>query len=175
MAHYCICPKCGLRFDRDKIQAVKVSARRYGHATCYPDNTDFMPIEKVDEELIKLKEYIKKLLGNAYNEARVNKQIKEYKEEKGYSYSGILKSLVYFYEVKGNSKDKANGGIGIVPFIYQDAFNYYFSLFQAQQQNETKDVVSFTSKVKEVIINLPKAYTPLRLFNLDDEEEMEDE
>ena len=41
MAHNVICPKCGIKFDRDKIQAVKISARRYGHATCYPDNKNF--------------------------------------------------------------------------------------------------------------------------------------
>jgi hypothetical protein len=45
-----------------------------------------------------------------------------------YTYSGIHRSLEYFYEVKGNSLDKANGGIGIVPFVYQDAYNYYYSL-----------------------------------------------
>ena len=45
--HKCKCPKCGIEFDRDKIQAVRVSARRYGHATCYPDNKDLIPLSEI--------------------------------------------------------------------------------------------------------------------------------
>ena len=37
MAHYCICTVCNQRFDRDKVQAVKSSARRYAHLRCMPN------------------------------------------------------------------------------------------------------------------------------------------
>ena len=119
MAHNVICPKCGIKFDRDKIQAVKISARRYGHATCYPDNKNFVECPNLESnDLIQLKDYIGTLFGENANWAMINKQIKKYKEENGYSYSGILKSLVYFYDVKHNSKEKANNAISIVPYIY---------------------------------------------------------
>lgn len=169
--HMVICTVCGQRFDRDKVQAVKSGARRYAHLRCKPDG-EKVPLlnEVVDEDLQKLEDYIKKLLNEDYVNARVRKQIKDFKEEYGYSYSGILKSLVYFYEVKGNSKEKANGGIGIVPYIYKDAYNYYYDLFTAQNKNQTKDVVNYTSKVKEITIKVPKVYIPpKRLFNLDEE------
>ena len=169
MAHYVICSVCGKRFDRDKVQAVKSNARRYAHQSCYPQG-EIVPLPQVDEDLQKLNEYIEKLLGNNYNKARVKQQLKSFKEEYNYSYSGILKSLVYFYEVKGNSIDKANGGIGIVPFIYQDAFNYYYSLWQAQSINQTKHI-NILPKVKEVIIKLPEAKRPMKLFFSGDEEE----
>lgn len=177
MAHYCICTVCNERFDRDKVQAVKVSARRYAHLRCKPDG-EKVPLANqiIDEDLQKLEEYIKRLLNEDYVNARVRKQIKDFKEEYGYSYSGMLKSLVYFYEVKGNSKEKANGGIGIVPFIYKDAYNYYYELFTAQNQNQTKDVAEITSKVKEIVIKAPYVYMPpKKLFNLDDEEENKNE
>lgn len=169
MAHYVICSVCGKRFDRDKVQAVKSNARRYAHQSCYPQG-EIVPLPQVDEDLQKLNEYIEKLLGNNYNKARVKQQLKSFKEEYNYSYSGILKSLVYFYEVKGNSIDKANGGIGIVPFIYQDAFNYYYSLWQAQSVNQTKHINTLP-KVKEVIIKLPEVKRPIKLFFSGDEEE----
>lgn len=169
MAHYVICNVCGKRFDRDKVQAVKSNARRYAHQSCYPQG-EIVPLPQVDEDLQKLNEYIEKLLGNNYNKARVKQQLKSFKEEYNYSYSGILKSLVYFYEVKGNSIDKANGGIGIVPFIYQDAFNYYYSLWQAQSVNQTKHINTLP-KVKEVIIKLPEVKRPMKLFFSGDEEE----
>ena len=168
MAHYVICSKCGKRFDRDKIQAVKSGARRYAHYDCDPSG-EIVPLPQKDPDLIQLEDYIQKLLGEDYNPARVKKQIKDYVEEYNYTYSGILKSLVYFYEVKGNSKDKANGGIGIVPFVYKDAYNYYYDLFVAQNSNTHKDVRTITSKIKEVIISPPKIILPKRFFNLDDE------
>ena len=28
------------------------------------------------------------------------------------------------YDIKGNPKEKANGGIGIIPYVYKDALNY---------------------------------------------------
>ena len=34
MAHIVKCAVCGNKFDRDKVQAVKVGARRYAHYSC---------------------------------------------------------------------------------------------------------------------------------------------
>lgn len=169
MATYCICSVCKTRFDRDKIQAVKSSARRYAHQTCYPQG-EIVPLPQVDKDLQTLVEYVQNLLGQSYNAARVKKQIKDFKDTYGYSYSGMLKTLVYFYEVKGNSKDKANGGIGIVPFVYQDAYNYYLNLFQATQQNLNKDVISCTSKVKEITIKVPTRDVPKHFFDFLEED-----
>ena len=66
----------------------------------------------------ELNEYIKKLFKIDYVDARIQKQIKQYVEEYHYSYSGIRKALIYFFEIKGNSIEKSNGGIGIVPYVY---------------------------------------------------------
>lgn len=173
MAHYCICPKCNKKFNRDVVQAVKVSARRYGHATCYPDNKDFVPLPKADSEYTDLMECIKEIYKDEVNYALVKKQIKQYQEEYNYTLSGIKKSLIYFYKVKGNPIDKSKGGIGIVPFVYKDAYNYYYSLFVAQSQNENKNLQQITSKIKEIIIKPPKIKKKIRFFDLGEEEDEE--
>lgn len=168
MAHMVKCTVCGKSFDRDKIQAVKSGARRYAHYTCLPEG-ELVPLPNavVDQDLVDLENYIKNLLGDDYNPARVKKQIKDYKNEYNYSYSGMLKALVWFYEVKGNSIEKANGGIGILPFVYQDAYNYYYSLYLAQLVNEEKDVNQYKTKVREIVIKSPSvAEKPIRLFDL---------
>lgn len=172
MAHMVKCSVCGKQFDRDKIQAVKSGARRYAHYSCKPDG-EKVDLPQIDEDLLKLINYAEQLLGKDYNAARVKKQIKDFKEEYNYSYSGMLKSLVYFYEIKGNSKEKANGGIGIVPFIYNDAYNYYLALFNANQANQNIDVVQYTSKVKEITIKPPKVEIKKHFFEFleDDDEE----
>ena len=78
-------------------------------------------------------------------------------------------------EVKGNPIDKSKGGIGIVPFVYKDAYNYYYSLFVAQSQNENKNLQQITSKIKEIIIKPPKVKKKIRFFDLGEDEEVDDE
>lgn len=155
MAHYCICPKCNVRFDRDKVQAVKVAARRYGHLTCYPDNTDLMPlavkVSKDDEGYSELKDYINNLYGKKANWAMITKQIKDYHKNYDYSYSGILKTLKYFYEVQNHSIEDSNGGIGIVPYTYDAAYDYYYKIYLGQQVNQTAEI---KKEVVEVTVDL---------------------
>lgn len=98
----------------------------------------------------------------------MNDYIREYQ----YTYSGMLKALVYFYEVKGNKKNKANGGIGIIPFIYKDAYNYYYNLWMIQQSNKDKNVIDYVPKLKEIKIPIPKKEPRKRsVFTFLDEQE----
>lgn len=98
----------------------------------------------------------------------MNDYIREYQ----YTYSGMLKALVYFYEVKGNNKNKANGGIGIIPFIYKDAYNYYYNLWMIQQSNKDKNVIDYVPKLKEIKIPIPKKDPRKRsVFTFLDEQE----
>lgn len=171
MAHMVKCVVCGKKFDRDKIQAVQVSTRRYAHYSCCPEG-ELVPLgDTVDPELVKLETYIEQLLGDDYNPARVKKQIKDYKKEYDYSYSGMLKTLIWFYEIKGNSKEKANGGIGIIPFVYKEALNYYYSLYLAQIANEQIAETAYKPVVKEITISSPEVYRrPPKMFNSEEEE-----
>ena len=171
MAHMVKCTVCGKQFDRDKIQAVKSGARRYAHYSCLPEG-ELVPLANpIDEDLVKLESYIENLLGEDYNPARVKKQIKDYKNEYNYTYSGMLKTLIWFYEIKGNSKEKANGGIGIIPFVYKDACNYYYSLYLAQIANESISEESYKPTVREIEISSPEVYRrPQKLFNVEEEE-----
>lgn len=177
MAHYVICSICGKKFNRDVVQAVRTGARRYAHVECDKDNKDLVPLEQKaeDPDLIELKNYINKKFGKSANWAQINRQIKIYTTENNYSLSGILKSLVYFYDIKNNPIEKANGAIGIVPFVYNDAYNYYFSLFVAQTANEEKNIQKIISKTKEITICPPQITLPKRFFNLNDEEGVNNE
>ena len=165
--HKVKCTKCGQIFDRDAIPYIETGSRRYAHKVCpLPTN----PKEEEDKE--KLEAYIMKLFKIDYIDPRIRKQINQYINEYHYSYSGILKSLTYFYEIKGNSLDKANGGIGIVPYVYKNAYNYYFAIWEAQQKNEGKVIEEYKPKVKEVVIPIPKRKVrKRRLFAFLDQED----
>lgn len=168
MAHIVKCLYCEKKFDRDKMPYIQVG-RRYAHKECSLTAEERQTQEEQDKQ--DLDNYIIQLLKIDYIDARIRKQIKTYIEEHNYTYSGIKKALIYFYEVKGNSIEKANGGIGIVPFIYKDAFNYYYALWQAQQQNKDKIIVDYQPKVIEVVIPRPQRKVKQRqLFTFLDEE-----
>jgi hypothetical protein len=169
MAHIVTCVYCKQRFDRDKFPYIQVSARRYAHQEC--SLTEEQKISKEEQDKIDLENYILKLFKVDYVDARVRKQIKQYREEFNYTYSGIRKALTYFYEVKGNSIEKANGGIGIVPYVYQNAYNYYLALWQAQQKNQDKVLNDYVPRVKEIVIPRPQRKVKKReLFTFLDEE-----
>ena len=172
MAHIVTCPYCHVKFDRDKEKFVQISARRYAHPKCYQEAENNKSQEQKDQEA--LEQYIMNLFKEPYLNARIKKQIKDFQAEYQYTYSGMLKTLVYWYEIKGNSIEKANGGIGIIPYVYKDALNYYYSLYLAKIANEDKNIEEYQPLIKEFNIESPRTYIrEPRLFNLDDAEDEE--
>ena len=79
--------------------------------------------EKEKEDLRRLEEYIINKYEIEFVYPSIRKQINEYKEQYGYTYSGIHKALVYFYDIKKNSIAKSRNRIGIVPYVYKDDEN----------------------------------------------------
>ena len=152
--HIVKCAICGMSFDANVEPFVKVSSRRYAHQKCSENKEENLSQLEKDKEA--LDQYIMKLFNITYIDPRIRKQIKQYIEEYHYTYSGILKALVYHYEIKGGDIDKANGALGIVPYVYQKAYNYYYSLWEAQQKNKEKIIEHYIPKVKEIIIPVPE-------------------
>lgn len=130
MAHIVTCYYCNGRFDRDKEPFVQVSARRYCHKRCAPKEQQIV-ISQEEQDYNDLIKYIEQLF-KAPVLPNVIKQIKDYKQNYGYSYSGIKKTLYWFYELKRNSVKKANKMIGIVPYVYDQALDYYYHLYLGQ-------------------------------------------
>lgn len=169
MAHIVTCIYCKKKFDRDKYPFVQVSNRRYAHTECSMSDDQKKAKEELDKEA--LNNYIMKLFNTSYVDARIQKQIKQYVDEYNFTYSGIQKALTYFFEIKGNSLEKANGGIGIVPYVYKNAYNYYYALWQAQQKNEDKVVTDYVPNIKEIVIPRPQRKVKKRqLFTFLDKE-----
>lgn len=161
------CFYCKQKFSKKTTPYVMIGQNKYVHKSCEALE---QAREKTDAE--KLDEYIMKLFGTNFVEPRVRKQIKRFVEEYNYSYSGMLKSLQYFYEIKKNDISKANGGIGIIPFVYQDAYNYYYNLWLAKQKNADVKVDLYVPVIKEIVIKSPQRKVKQRkLFSFLDEEE----
>lgn len=170
MAHIVTCVYCKKKFDRDKIPFVQVSPRRYAHKECSEQENQRLFKEEADK--IALENYIIQLLKLEYVTPKIRKQLNTYQEQYGYTYSGMHKALIYFYEIKGNSVEKANGGVGIIPYVYQDAYNYYYALWEAKQANKDKAIETYIPVEEVVKIPVPQRKLKKRkLFTFLDEEE----
>lgn len=105
-------------------------------------------------------------------DGRITLQIKKYMQDHPeYTYSGIKRTLEYFYEIKGNSTAKANGGIGIVPWVYEEAKRYFYNQWLLSQKNAEKDIVAYVPKIKKIKIKPPvREPKKRRVFTFLDEE-----
>ena len=162
------CIYCKKTFNKKEEKYIQISNSKYAHLACSELEAKR---EKTDEE--KLNDYIMKLFNYDYVPPRAKKQINQFVQEYNYTYSGMLKALIYFYEIKGGSVEEAHDGIGIIPFIYQDAYNYYYNLWLAKQKNEDKDLSKYIPKTIEVRIPVPQRDIQKRkLFSFLDEDEV---
>jgi hypothetical protein len=162
-----ICSFCKKPLSKKDPDCVMLTNGKYVHEACKSLEENR---EKTDRE--KLEEYIKELFDLSYIDPRVKAQMKKYVEEYNFTYSGMQKALYYFYEIKGGDKSKANGGIGIIPYVYKDAYNYHYQLWLAQQKNKDIEVNLYVPQVKEIVIDRPERKVKKRqLFVFLDEEE----
>ena len=121
-----ICPGCGQGIEDDEML---VGATNHGNRTWHDEcwNNRHKKAEQEDKEK-KLREDIlitaRKYLGSSANEKLINQQMDRYKSE-GKKYQGIKLTLDYWYGTQGGTPGKANGGIGIVDFIYNEAAQKY--------------------------------------------------
>lgn len=159
------CPGCGLRFYREDEPHIHIK-NRYWHTECY--NRE----EKARSAIKDLENYICELFGTDHVSPRIRKQIATMISQYNFTHSGILGSLKYWFEVKNGSIEKSNGGIGIVPYIYEDARKYYESISLAHQAN--KEIKSIDTE--EIIVRIPspkRNVKRLKLIDLDYLEEGE--
>lgn len=149
------CPGCLVFFHKDEEKHIFIK-NRYWHESCYEE---FKSREEQSFKAIEeLESYICNLFEIEYVNARIKKQIKDMIDQYHYTYSGILGTLRYWYDIKQNSIEKANGGIGIVPYVYDDAKKYYEVIFYAQQLNKDNNKDSFNIQEKNIVIKSPKVH-----------------
>ena len=108
-------PKCYLC----ETQVDKLDTVRWENKNFHPDCAETYKEKRM------LSDYICKLFGFKAPGPRVQAQIKKFTVDNHFTYKGIYNSLKYFFEIKGNSVRKANEGIGIVPYVYDEAQLYY--------------------------------------------------
>jgi len=171
MAHLVKCRICGETFDADKEPAFK-KGRWYAHQTCYDEREAAKTKEEKDFDM--LLEYCSQLFGRLFDYPRTMRLAKSYHEKNNFSYSGMIRTMQYVYEIKKEPIEKGNGSIGIVPYAYEQAYNYWYSIWLANQNNKPKVLEKYEPITHVITIPLPQRQ-PMRkkrkAFTFLDEEE----
>ena len=145
------CPYCKEKFYREEIDFVEVG-RRYAHRECYNKKV------KKEQCVAQIHEKMRVLLGPNYSKTKISRQIKELLME-GKTEQGIYNTLCYWYDIKKSDPSKANGGIGIVSFVYGQAMDYYFKLEENTRRNAGVNLASYAQPEK---VQYKIAPTPIR-------------
>lgn len=136
--HLVKCAYCGEKFDRDAKDTVEVSKNRYAHKECHEGR--FNSLSEDEKNKLLLNEYILHLFNYTSVPVKVQRQIDNFVNIQGYTYTGMLQSLQYFFTIQGHSTEKANGGIGIIPYVYEDAYTYFYNIWKGRAEND-KDTI----------------------------------
>ena len=122
------CLYCNKMIDLDIDDACKVGVgTRWAHKECYEKY-----FSADDQWIDKLYAVLKVAFGN-YDFQEIERQRISYIKQ-GLTNKDIYNALNYWYIVKNKSIEKANGGIGIVPYIYEDANEYFKSIEKSSQK-----------------------------------------
>lgn len=98
--------------------------------------------------------YIEELFGEKAN-AKTYTQIKNLMRDYPYfTYVGLEQSIRFFYEIKENPI--TNQGLGIVPYVYDQAQEYFKNLGEVQSHNASISNVNELYAHKKVRIAPPK-------------------
>lgn len=125
-------------------QEVVLPGDRFAHVDCYSKDNSH---GKSDYD--KLFEYIMTLYNESFVDPAKQKSIKNMIDNYGFTYSGIHGTLAYIYEVR-KMKPQESNYLGIVPYYYTKAKEYYEELKRVQEINAAKDIENY--KPKEIVV-----------------------
>ncbi len=174
-AHMVKCLFCGKIFDAQEdgkdVIWYKPRNNRYAHIECGKRKEAEKTQDEKDYE--RLYYYVKEQQKNNFDYIKFKKIVEAWHKDYNFTYNGMYYSLIYFYEVKKNSKQKfIDGSIGIIPFVYKDAENYYYNIYIASQRAGTGTYDATRSRSIEIEPPAAKQRVP-KLFNLDMEDDDE--
>lgn len=166
-----ICPGCKKPVEKTEENKIKGKNNytRYWHPTCWK-KAQKEKERKIAEEMGRkaIFNYLVEI-GLPPNYAFWGRQRNDFINKYGYNDSGILMALKYWFGERKNSISRANGGMGIVPYIYDEAQNYYRNIIlkkkklseQAIKQQKEKNKIVKIIKAEE---NKRKGFIDLNLL-----------
>lgn len=137
MSHVVKCRLCKEQFDTDKIPRENwtlIGKLSYYHTTCYNEwvkGKQSVKSNVTDADFWKesLIDYLYRDIKMTIDFVKLDSQWRAFtKPERKMTPKGIYFAIRYYYDVLKGDVKKAQGGIGIVPNIYNDSAQYWVDL-----------------------------------------------
>lgn len=163
-------PKCRIchypidvKKEKEDIDWIMPSTNYYYHRVCY-DTWKAAPATD-DEWIEMIFDFIARDMKFSYNYHTCKAQINKFWKENKINPKGIYFTLKYFYEVKKNPWEKGHGGIGIVPWVFNDAKAYWIE----QERKKRGFIAALEQQAKErTVIKITRTEKKKEKYNLDD-------
>ena len=157
------CSKAMLPTDDDAVELSDLFGR-YAHKQC----AEIHPKDDREKMIIYLIQLYK--FKDDMTWPRLLQQAETIAKDYNFTYSGMMKALNYFYKIKQHPLDRTRG-VGIIPYVYKQAYDYYYALWVAQEQNKRKNLNDYVPKEQVIVIPSPQRKIEKRkLFTFLDEE-----
>jgi hypothetical protein len=155
----------------DKENTVE-NQKRYYCPSCCDDKV------KAAKQYRDLIEYICKLYDIDAPTMVMVKQIKDFKDNHGYSHIGMQSTLEYFYEIQeGNSVDDSMG-VGIIPYVYDEAKQFHIDCREIKRGTDglaLEDIMrqQITININRNDVRVRAGYKEIAIIDITDIEEGE--
>ena len=152
--HQVTCRICKKKFDIEKEEYVLIGQKSYYHKSCFEEwkgQKDSVRAHNQDANF-----WYEAMVDYLYRDVRLpgmdfQKVLSQWKNflkpGRNYTPKGIYFAIRYFYDVMHGSSDKALGGIGIVPSIYNQSAEYWVD--RENQKQGTLDAIIAQIQARE--------------------------
>ena len=148
------CGHCNNEVDKEEA-IFNTKTKRYYHPDCY----------QVLLDRKELCEYIADLFKYKKPSVKIYQQMAAY-YDRGITYKDMLITLKYFYEVEKGDISKAQGGIGIIPYVL-DRAKEYAAKNDFEQQKLMKEFEAKAAEKKETKIIFVQEQQKQKRKNID--------
>lgn len=154
-----ICRVCKQEINKEKDDWIMPSRNWYFHKTCYGKFKEGKEIKKDSDYEPLIFDYIARDLKVSYDYYKVHAQINNFLKN-GMTCKGILFTLKYYYDRNGKENwERGYGGIGIVPYCYKEATEYWTNIEMRKRGSCEKVIEQIKSLNTE---QKPIKYNPIK-------------
>ena len=125
-------------------QEITLPGDRFAHVDCYSKDSS-----RSKSDYDKLFEYIQIVYNESFVDPAKQKSIKNMMDEFKFTYSGIHGTLVYLYDIL-KKKPQDSNYLGIVPWYYTEAKEYFTNKEKVNAENAKKDIENY--KPKQIVV-----------------------
>lgn len=126
------------------------SKNYYYHAICYNNwakKNDDIHAKATDEEWYQsLLYYLNHTIKAPIDYKKLGSQWNNFIKQKTKTAKGVYLAVKYFYEVQHGDKNKCQGGIGIVSYVYNDSCQYW----RDREEKESGICARIEEQIKEL-------------------------